>query len=535
MQENIVNIIKELETAAGLTIDEKSLAAVVKQVTPIITEIKRTAQGYDNEYSRELEGTLLKTATQWLVTIKKIMAQQTRLAQSSDNKTAGRERKILDKLFLQAENEIVAMRENASEVATFYRRIRRAQDNYDNCSTFINQDFGGLGVKGLRVRAHQLKREKAPANCYHFHIEHEKISGDPFEKYDDELLRLTFGENPLENLSGQREYNYEIVLKDGQWHVYTGEYYYPDPNTFSIHRKIKVLQKDSAVLLGAFPYDKFFLAKQCCLEHCDPLGGQLKWTQKTKQLTGQLDRRTRYVDDQMNPVPQLGADYTRPWVGADFLGLVEYEIINHEDLPLELLHKHKKKIPGFQLIRQIGNSYGPKRGVYKEFPLCTSLRQAQDIARRDYAEFKNKFYADGKFNSGLGRKWSQKVFQRVNTRDLIKDPATANFDWVKETTGAGEAYNLRYPGDDNIDYYIYKDNKKYRCLKIENMILYRYRYDTVNHPFVESLGAPVSLARAQKICRDDIAQELLSRKSDLRKFIEKARLALNQQSRSRDY
>ena len=67
------------------------------------------------------------------------------------------------------------------------------------------------------------------------------------------------------------DYNYDLVLKNGKWHIYTGDYYNDCKNIFFKDDKVKLLKKNTAMHIGAFAYDKFNDAKRYCFEHCGPV------------------------------------------------------------------------------------------------------------------------------------------------------------------------------------------------------------------------------------------------------------------------
>ena len=112
------------------------------------------------------------------------------------------------------------------------------------------------------------------------------------------------------------------------------------------------------------------------------------------------------------------------------------KLLKEENLDMA---NEEKETDTYRLFRyDAGNIAGRYKNLNKTFEICSSIQQAQNLAMRDYTQFKNDYFADKKFYSGVGRYLPQKVFQRVNTRDLIKDLTTAKFEWSENTDGGRE-------------------------------------------------------------------------------------------------
>ena len=551
MNNTIYEIVADLEAVGGIGFDRDSLTTNVAKVTDIVAKIKNSEPNTHNEYAGELEEKLFKSAERWVNSTQKALKQLKKIDKISDEKLLAAATKELNKLFKAAEDEVAFMLVDAKEVKMFYN-IMKTRDEYNSYTTFINQDLYNVGPKAIRINFYQIKRAKSPENCYHFRVEHKKRLDANNVGYSPAMLRKAFGADYRENHESSRIYNYDIVLSGGEWHVYTGEYYNEGPRSFSHNEKIKTFKRDTAIHLGSFNFDEFHNAKKLCFDHSDPLTGKLLWSDEVPR------EEVKSEEDKFNPRRLLGReDYnsdglgivqpTPAAVGTAMLGMVKYEIISNkaiEDAKVfsgasirSARNKSEYAAAGYVLQRRDTNesSYCKNHALDKDFEMCTSVEQAKKLAARDFAEFKADVFADKKFHSGLGRNTPAKVYQRVNTRELINDFKTANFDWIKNDTGPTEEYNLSYPGDNNIDYLIFKDKDKYRCLKLENFLLYQYHADVVNHPYVRSIGASTSLSEAKSLCMRDIENEVNSRKSDSRKILEKIKLAFKDQSRYQDY
>ena len=588
MNNTIYEIVADLKAAKGISFDRDSMTTNVAKVTDIVAKIKNSELNTHNEYAEELEGKLLKSAERWVNTTQKALKQLKKIEKISDEKLLAAATKELNKLVKVAEDEVAFMLVDAEAVKMFYG-IMEMRDEYNSHDTFINQDLYGFGPKAIRIDFYQVKRPKSPENCYHFRVEHVRRIDAHNRGYSPAMLKKVFGADYRENYKSSRSYDYDIVLSGGKWHVYTGDYHNEGPRSFAHEEKIKTLKKDTAIHLGAFNFDEFHYAKKLCFDHSDPLTGKLLWSDEVPR------EDVKSEEDEFNPRFPRGEGYdsdgrrnvqpTPEAVGMPMLGKIQYAIISNKAIETAKILKRRlvkldsdieklanKSIsdifndggieeyrrleaeameaavrdaekqaqaaaPGYVLERRDTNEsdYCKNPALDKDFEMCATVEQAKKLAAQDFAQFKADVFADKKFRSGLGRNTPAKVYQRVNTRDLIKDLKTANFDWIKNDTGTTEEYNLSYPGDDNIDYLIFKDKDKYRCLKLENFLLYQYHADVVNHPYVRSIGASTSLSKAKSLCMRDIENEVKSRKSDARKILEKIKLAFKGQSRYQDY
>ena len=588
MENTINEIVDDLRAVKGISFARDSITMNVAKVTDIVAKIKNSTLNTHNEYAAELEQKLFKSVERWINSSQKALKQIKKIEKISDEKLLAAATKELNKLVKAAEDKVAFMLVEAEAVKMFYG-IMEMRDEYNSHDTFINQDLYGFGPKAIRIDFYQIKRAKSPENCYHFRVEYNKRLDANNRGYSPAMLKKVFGADYRENYKSSQSYNYDIVLSGGKWHVYTGDYYNEGPRSFADEEKIKTLKKDTAIHLGSFNFDEFHYAKKLCFDHSDPLTGKLLWSDEVPR------EDVKYEEDEFNPRFPQGEGYdsdgrrnvqpTPEAVGMPMLGKIQYAIISNKAIEtakilkrrLVKLDKDIEKLanksisdifndggveqyrrlesaaleaarreaeneaqaaaPGYVLQRRDTNesTYCKNPALDKDFAICASVEQAKKLAAQDFAHFKADVFADKKFNSGLRRNTPAKVFQRVNTRDLIKDLKTVSFDWIKNDTGTTEEYNLSYPGDNNIDYLIFKDKAKYRCLKLENFLLYQYHADVVNHPYVRSIGASTSLSKAKSLCMRDIENEVKSRKSDVRKIYEKIKLAFKGQSRYQDY
>ena len=483
----------EIEKITELTAEVQALkfnrglaAEAAGIITTLAAAIEAAPINSAHHYAHELE-TKLKRRGGNLLT--KITAAAKTAAGTA---AASRELKALQK-------EIAQVIGAVGKVRRFYG-IQVFEDYYFNLNICVNQDFLTQCRDGIQTYAYQVKRDKAPENCYHLHIENRaRTSGaktvyrpetkDYVYNFDTTMLIREFGEDFATRYENIKDYNFELTFKAGQWQVETGKYITRKSDAPPL-TAIKFLDPASKVLLATFPAEDFYAARQFCFEYSDPGKGNLRW----------------------NPEQNYA---------KDFLGILDYHITLNSTEGYRVLTKQIYSDPD-AVHKNLEKNLGPFK----------TQKAAVAAANQDYLKFKKAYFADQKFHFGLGRVQPRRVFQRVHTRELVPDLAKEKYTWHQN---AGGDYNLQYSGDNNIDYVVCPEGDKFRCYKIENIILYQYHADVVNHPFVESLGTASSLEKAQATCIKDIAREARRRKSDLKKFIDKTKRVLSGQNHFRNY
>ena len=157
MNADIKSIVKALELAEELSFDVDSFQANRKHIIDIITKIKNSKHNNDNEYAMKLEGGLNKSADRWLINIHAVNEQINKVGKAANKKLLLAEKEKLKTLFEKAEDGISYMLVAAREVKMFYN-IMKANDEYGNYRTHLNQDFSDIGRKGISVRLYQVKR-----------------------------------------------------------------------------------------------------------------------------------------------------------------------------------------------------------------------------------------------------------------------------------------------------------------------------------------------------------------------------------------